>query len=99
MICECARSYKFYPKLRLASGFTLIKSTKTVTLQDAQVPLHSIFEGKTETGGLTILNQSQNFKNATFLPKLYIKKLEISYIFQFFKCAYTILNNSGNINH
>ena len=25
MICECARSCKFYPKLRLASGFTLKK--------------------------------------------------------------------------
>ena len=28
MICECARSCKLYPKLCLASGFTLTKSTK-----------------------------------------------------------------------
>ena len=33
---ECVPSCKFYPKLRLASGFTLPKSTRTVTLQDAQ---------------------------------------------------------------
>ena len=36
IICECVRSCKFYPKLRLASGFTLTKSTRTVTLQDVQ---------------------------------------------------------------
>ena len=34
MICECTRSCKFYLKLCLASGFTLTKSTRTVTLQD-----------------------------------------------------------------
>ena len=27
MICECVRSCKFYPKLCLASGFTLTKGT------------------------------------------------------------------------
>ena len=36
MICECAPSCKFYPKLRLASGFKLTKSTRTITLQDVQ---------------------------------------------------------------
>ena len=36
MICECARSCKFYPKLRLASGFTLTKCKRTATLQDVQ---------------------------------------------------------------
>ena len=44
MICECARSCKFYPKLRLASGFTLTKSTRTVNLQD--VPLPHVTSGR-----------------------------------------------------
>ena len=30
---DCIRSFKFYPKMCLASGFTLTKSTRTVTLQ------------------------------------------------------------------
>ena len=34
-ISNCVRSWMFYPKLRLASGFKLTKSTGTVTLQDA----------------------------------------------------------------
>ena len=34
----------FYPKLRLASGFTLTKSTRTVTLQD--VPLANVTSGR-----------------------------------------------------
>ena len=34
MICACVWSCKFYTKLHLASGFTLTKSTRTVTLQD-----------------------------------------------------------------
>ena len=36
MIWECAHNCKFYPKLRLASGFTLTKSTRMVTLQEVQ---------------------------------------------------------------
>ena len=44
MICKCARSCKFYPKLRLASGFTLTKSTRTVTLQD--IPLRNVTSGR-----------------------------------------------------
>ena len=40
MICECVQSCKFYPKLRLASGFTITKSTRMVTLQD--VPLLNV---------------------------------------------------------
>ena len=43
VICECVRSCKFYQKLRLASGFILTKSTRTVTLQD--VPLLNVTSG------------------------------------------------------
>ena len=43
MICECLLSCKFYPKLCLASGFTLTKSTRMVTLQD--VPLLNVTSG------------------------------------------------------
>ena len=54
MICECARSYTLYPKLRLASGFTLTKSTRTVTLQDVQ--LHNVTSGRPyATAEVTIL--------------------------------------------
>ena len=54
MICECARSYTFYPKLRLASGFTLTKSTRTVTLQDVQP--HNATSGRPyATAEVTIL--------------------------------------------
>ena len=44
MICECVQSCKFYPKLCLASGFTLTKGTRTVTLQD--VPLLNVTSGQ-----------------------------------------------------
>ena len=37
IIYECVKSCKLYPKLRLASGFTLTKSTRTITLQDVQL--------------------------------------------------------------
>ena len=43
MICECARSCKFYPKLRLASGFSLTRITRTVTLQ--HVPPYNVTSG------------------------------------------------------
>ena len=38
------KSLKFYPKLRLVSGFTLTKSTRTVTVQD--VPLPNVTSGR-----------------------------------------------------
>ena len=51
---ECVRSCKFYQKLRLASGFTLTKSTRTVTLQD--VPLLNVTSGRSyATAEMTIL--------------------------------------------
>ena len=54
MICECARSCKFYPKLRLDSGFKLTKSTRTVTLQDVQP--HNVTSGRPyATAEVTIL--------------------------------------------
>ena len=37
VICQSVRCCKFYPKLRLASGFTLTKSTRMVTLQDVSL--------------------------------------------------------------
>ena len=55
-----------------------------ISTSSTKVPLHSIFE-EYGNGGLPTLNQSQNFKNATFLPKLYIKRWEISYIFRIFQ--------------
>ena len=54
MICECVRSCKFYPKLCLASGFTLTKSTRTVSLQDP--PLLNVTSGRPyATAEVTIL--------------------------------------------
>ena len=54
MICECVRSCKFYPKLRLASGFTPTESTRTVTLQ--YVHLLNVTSGRQyATAEVTIL--------------------------------------------
>ena len=54
MICECVRSCKLYPKLCLASGFTLTKSTRTVTLHDVQS--HNVTSGHPyATAEVTIL--------------------------------------------
>ena len=63
MICEIVRSCKFYPKLRLASGITLTKSTRTVTLQD--VPLLNVTSGRPyATGEVTALVREypENYK-------------------------------------
>ena len=64
-LCECARSCKFYPKLRLASGFTLTKSTRMVPLQDVQP--HNVTSGRPyATAEVTILvreiTKNRNFK-------------------------------------
>ena len=54
MICECARSCKFYQKMRLASGFKLTKSKRTITLQDVQP--HNVTSGRPyATAEVTIL--------------------------------------------
>ena len=58
------------------------------------------FWRKTETGGLTTLNQSQNFrKMQRFCPSYISKNWKFLIFFKFFKCAYTIFYNSRNINH
>ena len=47
MLCECVRSCKFYPKMRLASGFMLTRNSRTVTLQD--LLLHKVTSGRQYT--------------------------------------------------
>ena len=67
-IWECERSCKFYPELRLASGFKVTKSTRTITLQDEPL-LNVISDRQYSTAEVTILlreypriTKNSNFK-------------------------------------
>ena len=67
MICVCARSCKSYPKLCLASGFALTKSTRTVTLQDVQP--HNVTSGRpyyTAEVTVVVREYPENYKNSNF---------------------------------
>ena len=68
MICECVRSCKFYPKLRLASAFTLTKSTRT--LQE-----EILITSKFHFENIRKITKNNNFKGH-FLEKGWSYRLE-----------------------
>ena len=82
MICECVRSCKFYPKLCLAYGFTLAKSTRMESLQD--VPLLNVTSGRPyapvevtiSLGNIQKIAKNSNFKRH-FLKKGWSYRCEI----------------------
>ena len=79
MIFKCVRSCKFYPKLRLASGFTLTKSTRTVTLQD--VPLLNVTSGSpydTAEVSISIREYPENYQKLQLQTSFSQERLIVS---------------------
>ena len=63
------------------------------------VPLHSIFEEKRKRVGSQHWINHKTLKMQRFCQSYISKNWKFLIFFKFFKCAYTIFNNSRNINH
>ena len=64
-----------------------------------KVPLHSIFEEKRKRVGSQHWINHKTLKMQRFCPSYISKNWKFLIFFEFSKSAYTIFNNSRNINH
>ena len=77
----------------------LFRGGRARKIDHYKVPLHSIFEEKRKRVGSQHWINYKTLKMQRFCPSYISKNWKFPIFFNFFKCAYTIFNNSGNINH